>query len=232
MLLQENTLLVAARGYDDIGPENMDLEFTDGFFFAAENAEKVRSGVYTVTGEGDVTLSARRLTRKKSWLTLADVSWYNRSGSYVLTTAEQLAGLAKLVNTGVSDFAGETVTLGADVSLKNRDGTVGVRTWTGIGASAERAFRGTFDGQNHTIRDMTAWSEGSYAALFGYVKDAEIRDLTVIGSASCAAATTCAAGLAACAEGSFIENCDSRVEVSVFESYSTMNLKDMAARSK
>ncbi len=214
-LLQENTLLVAARGYDDIGPEDMDLEFTDGFTFTAENAEKVRSGVYTVTGEGDVTLSARRLTRKKSWLSLADVSWYNRSGSYVLTTAEQLAGLAKLVNTGVSDFAGETVTLGADVSLKNTDGTVGVRTWTGIGASAERAFRGTFDGQDHTIRDMTAWSDGSYAALFGYVKDAEIRDLTVMGSASCAAATACAAGLAACAEGSVIENCDSRVEVSV-----------------
>ena len=215
LLLEENILAVSARPYDDIGPEDMDLEYTDGFNLTAENAEKVKSGIFTVTGAGDVTVSAKRLTKKKSWLSLADTSWYDHSGSYVITDAASLAGLALLVNSGREDFAGQAVTLGADISLKNTDGTVGLRTWTGIGTSAERAFRGTFDGQGHVIRDMDAWSDGSYAALFGYTKDAEIRNLTVAGTSSCAAATACAAGLVACAESSLIENCDSRVDVSV-----------------
>ena len=214
-LIQENTLTVSSRGYDDIDPWDMDLEYTDGFQLAAENAEQLRSGVFTVTGAGDVTVSARRLTKKKSWISLSDASWYDHSGSYVISDAAQLAGLALLVNSGREDFSWQTVLLGADISLRNTDGTAGLRTWTAIGASAERSFHGVFDGQGHVIRDMNAWSDGSYAALFGYVKGAEIRDLTVVGSSSCAAPTVCAAGLAACAEGSLIENCDSRVAVSV-----------------
>ncbi len=51
------------------------------------------------------------------WDGSADVSWYVSSAqAYNLTTAEQLAGLAKLVNQGTSSFEGKTITLGADFS--------------------------------------------------------------------------------------------------------------------
>ena len=53
------------------------------------------------------------------WDGTADVSWYDASAqAYNLTTAEQLAGLAQLVNNG-NAFAGKTITLGADIFLND-----------------------------------------------------------------------------------------------------------------
>ncbi len=215
MLLQENVITVTARGYDDAGPDDVDMEYTDEYVYYAENCESVKNGVFIVTGEGDVNISAVRGTRHKSWLSLADTGWYDRSGSYVISDAASLAGLALLVNGGVSDFYGETVTLGEDISLANTDGTVGLRRWPGIGASSEKAFRGTFDGAGHAISDMLAVSEGSSSAFFGFLKDAEVRDLTVFGLSSCPAAAAYAAGVAASAENSLLLRCDNRAEVRV-----------------
>ena len=49
------------------------------------------------------------------WNGSADVSWYSEDAqAFNLTTPEQLAGLAKLVNSGNS-FEGKIITLGADV---------------------------------------------------------------------------------------------------------------------
>jgi len=48
-----------------------------------------------------------------------DTTWYNSSqNEFTITTAEQLAGLAKLVNGG-NDFKGKTVKLGQDIKLNN-----------------------------------------------------------------------------------------------------------------
>ena len=73
------------------------------------------------------------------WIASADVSWYDAGQTeFVISTEEQLAGLAKLVNGG-NTFEDKTVRLDADLSLVERD-------WTPIGA-----FLGTFDGQGHLI---------------------------------------------------------------------------------
>lgn len=47
-----------------------------------------------------------------------DLSWYDGTDTeFSLTTPAQLAGVAELVNSNTTDFAGKTIRLGADISL-------------------------------------------------------------------------------------------------------------------
>ena len=56
----------------------------------------------------------------KSWDGTSDVSWYNDTDTeFHLTTAEQLAGLAEIVNGG-NTLAGKTIYLDADLDLLDR----------------------------------------------------------------------------------------------------------------
>ena len=77
-----------------------------------------------------------------NWIDSADVSWYDEGQTeFTISTEQQLAGLAKLVN-GNNTFQDKTVRLDADLSLVERD-------WTPIGSGAsagtvEMRFRGTF----------------------------------------------------------------------------------------
>ena len=67
------------------------------------------------------------------------------------TTAEQLAGLAQLVNdkTASVSFEGKTIYLDNDLDLSGSQ-------WTpiGDGSNHERFFAGTFDGQHHKIMNL------------------------------------------------------------------------------
>ena len=76
-----------------------------------------------------------------------ETDWYTNAEadttSYTISTAAQLAGLAKLVNEGPENgspvnFSGKTVKLGADIDLAGKE-------WTPIGKSGA-TFNGTFDG--------------------------------------------------------------------------------------
>lgn len=52
------------------------------------------------------------------WDGAVDLSWYNGTDTeFSLTTPAQLAGVAELVNSNTTDFAGKTIRLGADISL-------------------------------------------------------------------------------------------------------------------
>lgn len=126
----------------------------------------------------------------KIWDGTADVSWFGDTSAqqYNLTTAEQLAGLAKIVNEGVSTFKGKKITLGADIFLndtaKTASGTWENKTrlqWIPIGLKPN-SFKGEFDGlignRNAVIyglyiNDTTV----NYAGLFGYVPDGKISNL-------------------------------------------------------
>ena len=46
-----------------------------------------------------------------------DLSWNGTDTEFTITTARQLAGVAELVNSKTTDFAGKTIRLGADISL-------------------------------------------------------------------------------------------------------------------
>ena len=81
-------------------------------------------------------------TSADSWDGTADTSWYQDGISeFHLTTAEQLAGLAKIVNETGNVFQGVTVYLDTDVDLSGHE-------WVSIGAGNNVAnyFGGTFDG--------------------------------------------------------------------------------------
>ncbi len=106
-----------------------------------------------------------------NWAQVADTSWYNETDSeFTLTTAEQLAGLAKLVNEG-NTFSGKTIKLGADIDLKNVE-------WTPIGGT--NPFLGTFDGQEHTVSNLFIETTDNNVGLFGNAWHAiEIKNLSI-----------------------------------------------------
>lgn len=91
------------------------------------------------------------------------------SNVYEIGTAAELLGFANMVNGGES-FSGKTVVLTADIDLANQE-------WTPIGQTngyyAETYFQGTFDGQGHTISNLSITNtneSGNYAAgFFGFI---------------------------------------------------------------
>lgn len=215
-VLQGNVITVLAHGYEGVPAADPDYEYNDAFHFTAEHTVKNADGTYTADGSGDVKITAERGMRCKSWINLADTGWYEMNPNqktYTLSTAAQLAGLARLVNEKGITFSGKTILLGQDVSLENTDGTTGVRTWTPIGTSTTNSFRGTFDGQGHVIFDMSAWNDGSYCGLFGCCTDAVIRNFTITGSSKCESGSSYAAGIVANASACIVESCSSYVDV-------------------
>ena len=132
-----------------------------------------------ITGGDDVVLSldVKPLTCKKMWDYSADTSWYSESGTeFTLTNANQLAGLSVLVDEGTT-FAGKTIKLGNDISLKNNDGTEGSRFWDGIGDyQSGKPFAGTFDGNGYRITDYS----GSANGIFEYCKGSSESNRAVV----------------------------------------------------
>lgn len=126
------------------------------------------------------------------WDGTSDTSWYNENDTeFTLTTPEQLAGLAELVDGG-NTFAGKTVKLGNDICLgcEQTYDEDNKPNFNPIGHSSNgKSFNGTFDGQGHVIEnmyqqnDLGAWQyEGEYYALFAYTEGAVIKNLTMEGA--------------------------------------------------
>lgn len=101
-----------------------------------------------------------------------DVSWYDDSRTeFTISTPEQLAGLAYLVNT-YHQFRGKIVTLANDIDLAEH-------LWVPIGRNSRNAqsvaiFGGTFDGGGHVIRNLNismkaySYAQGSTTCLVGF----------------------------------------------------------------
>lgn len=140
----------------------------------------------------------------KSWDGTSDVSWYNGTDTeFHLTTAEQLAGLAKIVNGG-NTMAGKTMYLDADLDLAGHE-------WTSIGQDAMGAptFSGTFDGQNHYIANLTS-RKTDYArhGLFGDISDATLKNVNLLNADVYSANGFLVEGiLADWADNSTVQNC-------------------------
>ena len=131
-------------------------------------------------------------TSVDNWNGLADTSWYTSApdaSEYHISTEEQLAGLAQLVNAapGTTNFAGKTIYLENDLDLSGHEW---ISIGTGIGGDRpEYSFCGVFDGQGHVISNL--YSHESYIegadeshnlfrnALFGSVYNGEVKNLGV-----------------------------------------------------
>ena len=92
-------------------------------------------------------------TSVDNWDGTADTSWYTSApdaSEYHITTAEQLAGMAKLVNEDTTNFINTTVYLDNDLDLSGHE-------WVSIGDGANTnhgSFQGIFNGQNHVIYNL------------------------------------------------------------------------------
>lgn len=126
------------------------------------------------------------------WDGSADITWYSGTQTqYDISTPEQLAGVARLVNDHTTTFAGVTLNLTADLWL-NADND-SVRNWTPIGGyatatqeaqndNANYAFSGTFNGNGHFIYNLYCDKSNYYqAGLFGCVRNpCSISDLGLV----------------------------------------------------
>jgi len=106
----------------------------------------------------------------------SDPAWRDTtftSGSTVITTPEQLAQFAWLVNDGTS-FTGQRIVLAADIDL-------GAHYWTPAGTDAAR-FDGTFDGAGHTISGLLIEHPGvDCQGLFGVTgSNSSIEDVALL----------------------------------------------------
>ena len=140
------------------------------------------------------------LTPKKVWDGTANTEWYDESKTeYTISSEEDFAGFAKLVNEGKT-FEGKKVMLSADIDLDNKP-------WTPIGHASEsvyelnsknelaniykskdtefKLFAGEFDGQNHKVCNLVIDKTGKAnefiaVALFGVIKNGStIKNLTI-----------------------------------------------------
>ena len=133
------------------------------------------------------------------------------SDPYQISTADQLKLFRDIVNGagGQTQNRGAYAVLTADIDLNNEP-------WTPIGPDRDSAYTGTFDGQGHTVKNLsvTVNVQPGRAGLFGCVKDGTIRKLTVAGSVSCTANQGWCGGIAGYAMDETIENCASLCTVS------------------
>ena len=120
------------------------------------------------------------------WDGSADDSWYYANPTatqFTITTATQLAGLARLVNGG-NTMSGRTITLGSNIVLNNTANWQNWATsapdtansWTPIGdnSTTSSQFAGTFDGNGYVVSGIYINRTGtttinSYQGLFGYI---------------------------------------------------------------
>ena len=113
-----------------------------------------------------------------AWTGMTDIDWYldaPDATEYVLNSAEELAGLAAIVNgtavapvatyaagsaeTIKNNFKGKTIKLGANIDLNDIE-------WTPIGNNPN-PFLGNFDGQGYTVSNLMVSNEG-WAGLIGH----------------------------------------------------------------
>ena len=106
------------------------------------------------------------------------------TGNIEIGSVSQLFAFAQSVNAGKT-YAGETVVLTADIDLNNVAWTpIGNFTYdintNGDGYVYGKTFKGTFDGQGHTIKNLYVNDPNtSGVGLFGYVTDATVKKLTI-----------------------------------------------------
>ena len=129
---------------------------------------------------------------------------------YLIADASQLRWFAAQVNdNGKSAICAQ---LTADIDLESKE-------WTPIGKNYSYAYKGTFEGQKHTVSGLyISGSASQNCGLFGYVEKGTVKDLTVqgtitlTGSGSSSYGAGGIVGQLSGAEGS-VRNCRSDVAI-------------------
>ena len=98
----------------------------------------------------------------------------NYASDKVITTAAELVALAEEVNNGICTYEGRVVRLGADIDM------TGVLMPT-IGIT-DHPFMGEFNGQSHTISNLSITSANDNVGLFGALMNAYVHNVRIDGA--------------------------------------------------
>ncbi|WP_337104134.1 S-layer homology domain-containing protein [Paenibacillus sp. YIM B09110] len=124
-----------------------------------------------------------------SWADEAVTSWYDENYStYSINSADMLAGVASLVNNGITDFSGKTLQISSSMSLAGND-------WVPIG-NAEHPFKGILIGQaglNPALTGITV-TGATYGGLLGSMSEATVGKFTISGTVKAESSAEAAAG--------------------------------------
>lgn len=192
-------ILVLSQAIQSEGFENAQAALDIGFGdVTAENAAKWFDGV----------IADYEANLPDTWDSTSNISWYLENPNaevYTLNSAEDLAGLATLVDgtavipTDVSDeitlpvtFEGKTILLNKNVDLYAEDANGEAISFDPIGSYVyNKTFNGVFDGQGHTISNMYQngwalangyWDGDDYGlGLFASLKDATVKNVKLDG---------------------------------------------------
>ncbi|MBO7084229.1 MAG: T9SS type A sorting domain-containing protein, partial [Bacteroidales bacterium] len=142
------------------------------------------------------------------------------SDPYLIYTFEQWQQMCSRINNGMADsyhggyYCEKYYKLMADITLTETHSSGNSAVMVGISTSDNTKFRGTFDGNGHTITlDITDNSDDDYCAPFRYLRDGTIKNLHVAGTIVKTDKKN-AGGLVGKAEGSnTIRNCRSSVDI-------------------
>lgn len=103
------------------------------------------------------------------------ISWYNKNKTeFTISTNKELAGMAYLVNNGYTEFENCTIILADDINLSDKK-------WI-----ACKNFKGTFDGQGHSINGVFIGTDEANQLNFGFwrkISKAKIVNLRLDGTA-------------------------------------------------
>ena len=133
-------------------------------------------------------------------------------GAYQIGTAAELKWFASAVNDGTAETQNAVLT--ANIDLNNQE-------WTAIGNSDAHPYRGTFDGANHTVHNLSVTTGAMYVGLVGYMSEGTVKNVTVDGNITISGYTdasgdNCAyiAGIVGWACGDVL-NCTNKVNITI-----------------
>ena len=195
----EKIAKVRENGLDNIRKATTVREVTSYLKKAKEEIDEI---IHTIPEEGAWDGTTLEEPRK------------NEQGVYEIYNGAQLAWFADQVNhhQGMQDINGR---LYDNISLGNK-------SWTPIGA--KEVYRGSFDGNGYTVRELLVDKADSYAGLFGaiYGTDTQsIQNLTVDGQIQCSKTVDYAGGIVAYIYGknpsirNAVINCHSDVDITL-----------------
>lgn len=211
-------ILVLSQATQTAGFENANSAFQreNKSYAAAKNALDTSFGVpeATNTESGEVycvewftgAINNYDASFIDTWDGTADTSWYNDTDTeFVITSAEQLAGLAELVDDG-NTFVGKTITLTKNIDLYALDENGNRVLFEPIGDASNADFSGIFDGNNKTIFNLRQDCNSKHVALFGAVYEGAVKNLVLDGALIENDGSGYAGGIAAYAGASNFEN--------------------------
>ena len=133
-------------------------------------------------------------------------------GAYQIGTAAELKWFASAVNDGTAQTQNAVLT--ANIDLNNQE-------WTAIGNSDAHSYRGTFDGANHTVHNLSVTTGAMYVGLVGCMSEGTVKNVTVDGNITISGYTdasgdNCAyiAGIVGWACGDVL-NCTNKVNITI-----------------